>query len=174
MINKTEKIIQFTLIFNKYKTKVYNYVLKMINDKMTSEDIVQSVFLKLYEHYDSIENKENIHFWIFRVARNKVYEYYRSKGIKVDQFSVDNIDEIDIPDNDVLSKSYEISELRDKLNFVLGDLPVEQREIYLMKEYEGFSYREISALLSISEDLVKSRLFKIRNKIIKKLQNIYK
>ncbi len=58
----SNQIIEFTIVFNRHKNKIFNYVLKMVNDRMLTEDIVQNVFLKLYENLDSIKNKNNISY----------------------------------------------------------------------------------------------------------------
>ncbi|MCU0343603.1 MAG: hypothetical protein MUF28_07255 [Ignavibacterium sp.] len=47
---KENEIIEFTILFNKYKKRIYNYALKMLNDKMRADDIVQDVFIKLFEN----------------------------------------------------------------------------------------------------------------------------
>jgi RNA polymerase sigma-70 factor (ECF subfamily) len=56
----------------------------------------------------------------------------------------------------------------------LNGMAFEQREVFLLKEYGGFSYREIAEVMNINEDLVKSRLFKTRRKLIEKLSKVLK
>ncbi|MDZ7763196.1 MAG: sigma factor-like helix-turn-helix DNA-binding protein [Melioribacteraceae bacterium] len=63
-------------------------------------------------------------------------------------------------------------ELRELVMIELNDLPEEQKEVFVMKEYGGLSYKEISAALEIDENLVRSRLLKPRQKLIKRLSKV--
>jgi RNA polymerase sigma-70 factor, ECF subfamily len=167
-------IIEFTLIFNRYKGKLYNYVLKMISNKMTVEDIIQNIFLRLFENLPTIKNKESINFWLFRSARNEIYIYYRNKKARKDQFNVDDTDTLEVESGSNLAEILEIKETKQLIMNELDKLPPEQKEIFILKEYSGFNYSEIASLLEIDEALVKSRLYKTRQKLISGLNLIYK
>ncbi|MBU1095673.1 MAG: RNA polymerase sigma factor [Bacteroidetes bacterium] len=169
MTRSGKDIVEFTLIYNRVKVKLYNYVLRMINDRMATEDMVQNVFLKFFENMRSIRNKSSFNFWIFKTARNEIYTYYRRKKIHVDQFGVMDSDEVDITDEFDLLIEYEKMELNELILHELDTMAYEQREVFLLKEYAGLSYKEISSVMSIEENLVKSRLFKTRKKLINRL-----
>lgn len=140
---------------------------------MVCEDIVQNVFIKFFENLEKIRNAEGIRSWLFKTARNEIFTLYRHKKIHVDQFGVADADEIDIEDSIKVDDEYEIKETTEIILNSIDTLPVEQREVFLLKEYGGFSYKEIAAIMNINEELVKSRLFKIRKKLILKLSKIY-
>ena len=172
MIDSTEYIVEFTLIFNRFKKKVYNYVLKMTADLMLTEDIVQDTFLKLYQNLENIRSKDNINFWLFTTARNEIYGYYRRKRIRVDQFNVEDTDEIEILSEANIEDEIEKKEIKELMQSELNNIPIEQREVFFLKEYGGLKYNEISNLLDIDEKLVKSRLNKVRNKLISKISKL--
>lgn len=172
LTDNTEHIIEFTLIFNRFKKKLYNYVLKMTEDIMLTEDIVQDIFVKLYQNLDNIRSKENINFWLFTTARNEVYGYYRKKRIRSDQFGVEDPDEIEIESEESIENEFEKKEMKELILFELNNLPVEQREVFILKEYSGLKYTEIGDVLGIDEKLVKSRLNKVRNKLINKISKL--
>ena len=141
----------------------------MINDKMMCEDIVQNVFLKFFENLNVIRNKSSINFWLFKTARNEIYTYYRRKKIRIDQFGVADSDEIDISGGSTVDIEYEKKELKE---LILGELELmayDQKEVFVLKEYAGLSYKEIASVMGIEENLVKSRLFKTRQKLVKRL-----
>lgn len=164
----SEKIVEFTLIYNRYKSGVFYYIYKMINDKMHSEDIVQNVFLKFYQNLEVIREKNSITAWLYTTARNEIYEFLRRKKRK--PFFETDLTEMnagtDIP------LEYEFKELKTIIAAELAVMPEEQREVYLLKEYSELSYREMSEILGIEEGLVKSRLFKVRQKLIKRLSRL--
>ena len=167
-----KKIIEFTITYNKYKLRIYNYVLKMVSDKMLCEDIVQNIFLKLFENMDLIKNKNSISYWLFKTARNDVYSFYRSKKVKADQFNVLDADELIKPSSENLEVEFEKRELKNLILHELNNLPDDQKEVYLLKEYGGLSYKEIAGIMEIEESLVKSRLYKTRQKLISLLRRV--
>ena len=167
-----KKIIEFTITYNKYKLRIYNYVLKMVSDKMLCEDIVQNIFLKLFENMDLIKNKNSISYWLFKTARNDVYSFYRSKKVKADQFNVLDPDELIKPSSENLEVEFEKRELKNLILHELNNLPDDQKEVYLLKEYGGLSYKEIAGIMEIEESLVKSRLYKTRQKLISLLRRV--
>ena len=172
MTDNTENIVDFTLVFNRFKKKLYNYVLKMTEDIMLTEDIVQDIFLKLYQNINSIRSKENINYWLFTTARNEVYGYYRRKRIRTDQYNVEDTNEVEIVSEESLEYEIEKKEIKELMINELNKLPVEQREVFILKEYSGLKYTEIGDILGIEEKLVKSRLNKVRTKIINKISKL--
>lgn len=154
-----KKIIDFTLIYNRYKNGLYYYVLKMISDKLTAEDIVQNTFLSLYESIDRIENRDSVKHWLYTSARNKVYNHYRAMKYR----KTEELDDVTGHGNPDIE--YERKELKELLKKEIEKLSDDQREIIIMREYSQLSYSEIAGILKIDINLVKSRLFKARKKL---------
>lgn len=166
-LNKeTENIIEFTLAFNRYKAKLYNYVNRMVNDRMTAQDIVQNVFMKYFESIDKIKNKSSANFWLFKTARNEALSHLRGRKARVDQFNVFDVDELEINSGISPEETIESMELEIVIKMNLEKMDPEQSEVFLLKEYSGLSYKEIAEIMNIDENLVKSRLYKTRQKLI--------
>jgi RNA polymerase sigma-70 factor (ECF subfamily) len=141
----------------------------MVNDKMLTEDILQNVFIKLYENLENIREKEFLATWVYTTARNEVFDYLRKKRRKPE----DKInEEYEVTSEGDLVMEYENLELKKIIMNELELMPQEQREVYLLKEYSGLSYKEIAAIQNIDEELVKSRLFKTRQKLIKRISKL--
>ncbi len=144
----------------------------MLGDKMHADDIVQDVFIKLFEHLNYIQNRQSVQFWLFKTARNEILTFYRStKNKKLITNSVD-ISEVEIEEPLMLSDEIENKELN---KLILNELEVmneDFREVFVLKEYSGLSYKEIASLLEIDEELVKSRLYKARQKLINKISKL--
>lgn len=143
----------------------------MLNDKELCYDIVQTVFLKLYENIGLIKNKESTKSWLFTTARNEVYTIYRKKHVRKNVIQYETEDELTGSDNNI-SEEYEMKEVKELLQIELDDLPEDQKEIYLLKEYGQLSYKEIADTLGMETELVKSRLYKTRQKLIKRLSKV--
>lgn len=172
MGDQLQNIIDFTLTYNQYKRQLYNYTIKMVNNHLTCEDIIQNVFLKLFENMKRIRNIESIQYWLFTTVRNEIYNYYRKKKVRVDQYGSDDVEEIEIESPDNIENDYDNKEMKEIIINELNKMAIEQREVFILKEYGGLSYKEIAGLMKIDEEIVKSRLFKIRQKLIKRLSKI--
>jgi RNA polymerase sigma-70 factor (ECF subfamily) len=146
----------------------------MTSDRLTAEDISQNVFLKLFENFDKIKDKSKTDIWVFKTAKFEVFNFYRGKSVKVDQFGVEDSDEIEISsDLDVL-EAIGLKDFKEKLEDEINILPFEQREVFVLKEFGGLSYEQISEILDINENLVRSRLHSARRKLIAKLSKAVK
>jgi RNA polymerase sigma-70 factor, ECF subfamily len=163
-----KNIIGFTILFNRYKKKIFNYVLRMTSDTMLAEDVVQNVFLKLYENLDRIHNKESVNFWLITTARNEMYTHFRSAKRKAVDKSED-IDDVEVESPVSLEYEFDMREFKKMILKELDTLPDEQKEVFILKEYTGMNYKEIAEVMSIDVELVKSRLYKTRQKLMKRL-----
>ena len=144
----------------------------MVGNRMVCDDLVQNVFLKLFENLDSIKNKESIKFWIYTTARNEVYGYFRKKKIDISKFVSEDSSDVKVNSKENLEYQFELKEMKKLILNELDHISIEQKEIFLLKEYGGLSYKEISVISNIDENLVKSRLYKTRQKLISKLAKI--
>ena len=140
----------------------------MTSDSMLAEDVVQNVFLKLYENLDRIHNKESINFWLITTARNEMYSHFRSVKRKVDDHQTD-LEDVDIVSPVSMEYEFDIRELKEMILKELDTLPEEQKEVFILKEYTGMNYKEIADVMNIDTELVKSRIYKTRQKLIKRL-----
>ena len=136
---------------------------------MRADDIVQDVFIKLFENLDRIHNKKSIQFWLFKTARNEILALFRSTKDK--KLYTNKIDPEDVNLEDPLSLADEIEskELRKLILKELDSINDDFREVFILKEYSGLSYKEIASVLEIDEELVKSRLYKARQKLINRI-----
>lgn len=136
---------------------------------MVAEDITQNVFLKLYENFEQLRDKESANFWIFRSARNEYYNYYNKnkRNIEIGEPLINSE-----KDEFELESYIELKEIKAIVKSELNKMSYEQKEVYLLKEYGGLSYKEISETMDIDENLVKSRLYKVRQKLIEKISKL--
>jgi RNA polymerase sigma-70 factor (ECF subfamily) len=144
----------------------------MLNDKMRADDIVQDVFIKLFENLNNINNKQSIHFWLFKTARNEMMSFLRNtKNKKLFSNAVD-LEDVEIETTNSLIDDIENKELNMLILNELENMNEDFREVFVLKEYSGLSYKEIASLLEIDEELVKSRLYKARQKLINKFSRV--
>ena len=154
-------------IYKSYKPKLFFYVYKMVNNRELAEDLVHNVFLKLNTHLNKINEFDKISAWLFTTARNEVFEHLRKN--KNREFVTQ---ENEPHAKSSLVKDIEDAQLIDLIDNEIERMPEEQREVFALREYSELSYKEISLLLNVEIDVVKSRLYMARKKLIKKLSKI--
>ncbi len=139
---------------------------------MVCDDLIQNVFIKLFENLKSIKNRESIKYWLYTTARNEVYTYFRKKKIDTAKFTTNELLEIEQSSDENIEYQFELKEMKKLILNELENISIEQKEIFLLKEYGGLSYKEIAVIFNIDENLVKSRLYKTRQKLIDRLSRI--
>ncbi len=160
-------MIDFDAIFKIYQSKIFFYIYKSINKRELAEDLTQIVFINFSKHKENIKDNNKISSWLFKSAKNEVYQHLRKqKGIKEIPFEVELQADLNIPNN------IENKELIEIIDNELEKISHEQREVFILREYSGLSYKEISELLLIDIELVKSRLYMTRQYLLKKLSKI--
>ena len=143
----------------------------MLNDEMAAEDIVQNVFLKFYENIERLRDKDKAKYWLFTTARNEIFNLFRKKNYKIDRFKSADVETIENSGEENPAEILESKELSALIMNRLEKFPPEQKEVYLLKEYGGLSYKEISAVMNTAEEKVKSRLYLARRKLIKEISS---
>lgn len=129
---------------------------------MLAEDIAHNVFIKLYSNLTGIRNRDRIEIWIFTTARNEAFGHFRkTKGITEEELSHHE----EQLSTKCYYDEYESNEVINIIEDELGKMDSQQSEVYYLKEYSGLSYREVAQIMNITEDLVRSRLFKVRQKL---------
>ena len=144
----------------------------MLGDKMRADDIVQDVFLKLFENLNNIHNKQSIQFWLFKTTRNEIVGFLRSNKNKMLITQSVDLEEVEIIEPGLLSEDIENKETQKLIIEELEKMNEDFKEVFVLKEYSGLSYKEIASLLNVDEDLVKSRLYKARQKLINKISKL--
>jgi RNA polymerase sigma-70 factor (ECF subfamily) len=157
---KDNQLIDFTLVYNKHKKRLYNYLLRITQSSSLAEDILHNTFIKLYENAERIQDLEKIEYWLFNTARNEAMSQFRRIHHMASLEQAESV-----PAADDLISQIEINEIRSVIMDELNKMDVAQSEVFLLKEYSGMTYREVASIMHISEDLVKSRLFKTREKL---------
>lgn len=146
----------------------------MLNDQMQADDIVQEVFIKLYQNLDNIHNRQSIQFWLFKTTRNEILTLFRNRGNKQLYSNALNVEDVEIESAFSLTEELENKELSRLILHELNNMPEDFREVFVLKEYSGLCYKEIAKLLEIDEDLVKSRLYKTRQKLVIRISKLIK
>jgi len=153
---------QFTELYNQYFDKIYRFVFYKIHHRETAEDLVSQVFIKALENLDQFNPKKGLFSsWLYRIARNKVIDYYRTEKKESDITGF-----WDLKTRESIGSDLENREKLEEIKKYLSGLNSEQREIVVMRIWDGLSYQEISQIIGKKEDNCKM----IFSRTIKKLR----
>ncbi|MCF2624569.1 RNA polymerase sigma factor [Fusobacterium perfoetens] len=141
--------MDFDEIYDEYFDRVYYKILSSVKNPEDAEDIAQEVFISVYKNLHKFRADSKIYTWIYRIAINKTYDFFRKKKIDLEL----NEEILNIADNEDLNGSMIVEENLKKLS-------KEEREIVVLKDVYGYKLREISKLKDRNISTIKSIYYK--------------
>jgi RNA polymerase sigma-70 factor, ECF subfamily len=146
------RVDAFNLLVWRWQRSLYNFLYRLTGDREQAHDLSQETFLKAYTRLKDLRERDKFSAWLFRIAVNLYRSHYRSRPPEQawDDLS---LDEPEAPTDSATR------ELRMTVRTLLGRLTPEQREVVVLKIYEGFRFDEIATILDCPASTVKSRLY---------------
>lgn len=146
---------RITEIFRREQGRLRSFVRKRVADEGDVEDILQDVFYALVEANWLTRPVEQAGAWLFRVARNRIVDFFRKK--RPVQFEDEGIEDLLPSAGAGPEEAYVRSLLWEELEQALAELPEEQREAFIAHEIEGRSFKELAAETGVSVNTLLSR-----------------
>jgi len=151
----------FAIILRAYETPIYNYVLRMVNDRALAEDLTQEVFVRVFQGLPRFSLRCKFTTWLFQVTKNRVLDELRARERRpVAPVALD-----DIPPLEAVDQPVERVEAIDALWRAIEGLNVDLKMALLLRDVVGLSYNEIADSLEITLATVKWRIFKAREDV---------
>ncbi|MBT8478273.1 MAG: sigma-70 family RNA polymerase sigma factor [Gemmatimonadetes bacterium] len=159
-----------------YMQRCYYAALGMVGSPQDAEDLSQEAFARAFKARARLDPERPFYPWLYQILRRLCYNFTRdtsSRRRKLEQAggwlvaearvraSVDDPERIRATD-----------ELRERLEAAIGELPPAQREVFVLKEFEGLKYREIADLLEVPMGTVMSRLYAARQRLAARLEGL--
>jgi len=148
--------IAFENLFRLHHKRVYAFAIYLLSSESQAEDIVQNVFMAVWNQRKTLQISTTFITYLFGIARHMVYDFIQRK-IRQEAFVEftleNNTDYSFITEETVL-----FHELEEQLMKHVGELPERRREIFRLSRIDGLSYKEISEKLGISENTVDSQI----------------
>lgn len=165
----------FDLLVIKYQHKILKLIMRYVRDSSEALDVAQEAFLKAYRAAPSFRGDSAFYTWLYRIAINTAKNHLVAAARRPTHFNLDlqdpeqsevlaDLRELDTPEG--LAQSDEIHEA---VNKAIGDLPEELRTAILLRELEGMSYEEIAQTMDCPVGTVRSRIFRAREAIDKRI-----
>ncbi|NLS99369.1 MAG: RNA polymerase sigma-70 factor [Bacteroidales bacterium] len=157
-------------LFNYYYPRLYSFSKTLLKLDEGIEDILQEVFLRIYQNRKNIKSTETFQSYIFTITRNLLLNELRSQ--LNEHKAKEKIYRESVAREYLLSEKIEFLELQEKLEQIIETLPDRRREIYLLSRKEGLSHKEIAVKLDISEKTVEYHITQSLSEIKKKMREI--
>ncbi len=147
----------YQLIVDLWHQRVFNFALRYSNDWDFAREVAQKTFIQVFEKIDQLQDPGKLRSWIYKIASNNCCNEGRIRSrVQYDAID-DQLASKAAPETPAFA--YEKTELNMMVKDLLQRIPKEQREVVIMKEYEGLKFREIAEILGESENTVKSRMY---------------
>ena len=169
----------FELLVSKYQRRLLRLLSRYMRDQGEVEDVAQETFIKAYRALPGFRGDSAFYTWLYRIGINTAKNFLIASGRRVptatehDAEEAEAFDEgeqlrdINTPESLLMSK-----EIAATVNAAMDDLPADMRSAIMLREIDGLSYEEIAAIMSCPIGTVRSRIFRAREDIAKKLRPI--
>src|SRR6202142_773597 len=170
----------YDLLVLKYQHKVVKLVMRYLRDPAEAEDVAQEAFIKAYRALPQFRGDSAFYTWLYRIATNTPKNAVVSRDRSPIEYDLDrnNTDESydmqgrmkdpDTPEGLVLT-----DEIRTTVNSAIEALPEDLRTAIVLRELEGLSYEEIAATMDCPVGTVRSRIFRAREAIDRRLREVF-
>lgn len=157
----------FELIFNKFSRKLYFFTLGYVHSQAEAEEIIQNVFIALWENRDMLSDAFPIQNYLYKVTINHIYNYFKHQLVRrryVEKMILEETDE-----NEETVQGILANDLGEIVNKFVGELPQSQQVIFRLSRMEGLSHSEIAHRLGLSVRSVENQIYRALKVIREKL-----
>jgi RNA polymerase sigma-70 factor (family 1) len=162
-------VIAFDSLFAVYSPKLFGFALKYFKNESDTEELVQEVFVQVWEHRQSLKSELSFKSYLFTIALNQIRKHFNKKAISLRYLeSLQNDPEI----LDNQTNPYDDYEsILQQINLIIEQMPPRRREIFIKSKLEGKSSKEVAAELNISAGTVDNQVSEALRFIRSKLKN---
>ena len=166
----------FDLLVIKYQQKIMSLISRYVHDAHEVQDVAQEAFMKAYRALPNFRGESAFYTWLYRIAINTAKNHLvarsrRPPGSDVDLEDAQYMDAADaLRDRETLENHLFGEELRVTVNEALAALPDDLRTAVTLREFDGLSYEEIAEVMDCPVGTVRSRIFRGREAIDKRIQ----
>jgi RNA polymerase sigma-70 factor, ECF subfamily len=155
-----------------YRKRILGTISRLIARNEDVEDVAQEVFLRLYFSLDQLRTAEVFEPWLYRLTVNAAYDYLRKQRRRM-EFRMSDLSEQQVMMADAVAggkaehlERYQ-QRIRESVDALLGPVSEADRILLMLKEVEGLSLKELEKVYRVSENALKVRLFRARQRVLK-------
>ena len=145
----------FTELYNQYWKRVYNFCRLYLSNSQDAEEVVQEVFVKLWDLRHAINEDQSFDGFLFIITRNFIFNQHR-RQVNEETYRKTVLDALNVYDNP--EQELEANDLNAYIDQLINLMPPRRREIFVLSRYQNLSYKEIAAQLHIAEKTVEHQI----------------
>lgn len=146
-----------------YQQRLYQVIRRQVPSHEDADDVLQNTFIKVFKHLSRFENRSELYTWLYRIATNEVINHLNlSKRTRVEELKGN-----DSKHADAYINTDHLSEI---LESIICTLPERQQMVFRMRYYDELSYKEMAALLQLTEGALKASFHHAAKKIEEELK----
>ncbi|MCC6551264.1 MAG: RNA polymerase sigma factor [Ignavibacteriaceae bacterium] len=154
----------FNLIVHRYRERIYWHARRMTGDHFDADDVVQEVLIVLYKKLKDFRFESGLYTWIYRITATRSINLIKRKNLRRFLPISQDVRSLSDTNNDIV-KDIENKEQLKRLDMVLQKLPVKQREVFILRNFDELSYEEIAEITGKSTGGLKANYFHALKKI---------
>ncbi len=151
----------FGLLAQRWEKRIFGFICRYVGNSEEAKDLTQDTFAKAYQNLDRLVDPARFSSWLYKIALNECrMRFRREKGtrrVSWEESRAETRQSERLEENP--ESRLETAQSVDRLKAAFKDLPKEQREVILMKEFQGLKFHEISEILSVPLSTAKSRMY---------------
>lgn len=159
----------FECLFESYSQKLYRFSLSYLKSEAEAEEIVQNVFLKIWENRNKIRKETSFQSYLFTIAFNNIRKHFNNKS-RDEKYRTEILEFLAF-ENTALESKPELEVLIAKLEQLIGRMPDRRKEIFLKRKKEGKSVRDIAEEMAISPKTVENQITEAMNYLKKEFRD---
>jgi len=167
---KEGDMIAFDAIYEKFCKRIYSFIIRYVKSDADAEEIIQEVFLKIWENKDKIDVYSSFESYIFTISYNSTISLLR-KRVSEKKY-IEHLKALQTTENvfEITDEVY-YNELNSQIQSLLSELTPRQKEIFLLSRENGLTHDEIAKKLGISPNTVKNHIVTTLNFLRSKIDN---
>lgn len=169
---------RYAEIIERYQTKLFIYLYRLIGDREEAEDILQDVFIKTYRNLNSFDTSRKFSSWIYRISHNEAVNYIKRKSLRrfipweditatKDKLEMSSVEE-------GVDKAWMRKETNQEIDQAISRLSFKYRQVLVLRYYSDKSYEEISEILGRPVNTVGTLINRAKKKLAEELSDLHK
>jgi len=150
--------IAYSILYQRYVRVLFAYGKKLLPNEAAVEDLIQDLFIDLWQSKARLSDVESPKFYLFRSLRRRIHKSLQpeTKNNQSWECTSEDVLPVTLPSEFYIIEEEDFQKQKDSLNSSLKSLPIRQYEVLMLRFYQDFSYAEISEILSIHEQSVRN------------------
>ncbi len=161
----------FKFLYDRYSAKLYYFSLKYLHNIEEAEDLIQSIFIRIWEHRKSLDPEMDIKSYMYKSTINSIYNNLKRKALHF-RYIEESLLKGE-PHSNITYEEVFFHEFEDSVTSIIESLPAQQQKIYKLSRFRGLSNEEIAQKLFLSVRTIENQIYRATKIIKTKLEKIF-